>query len=211
MTANYTDTDLQEEVAKHIGDTSLTYAAPYFAAALIVQVVKDTFREFSRSFPFKQREAVLTAAETKEVDISALEDWLRIDMVEYRVDRQPRSFCNHWHIRDGFILLDVPWLPIADETVYLYLDKLQRAETLEQAHVEIFIKLAAARVMLTHAIGKTDTVTRGRRVVSNYRALGQEKLVEVKADIRLLGRNKIRKEYHAGDFVDRSESYIRIS
>ena len=215
MSINYTDTELKEEVAKSLGDTALAYVT--FEEDLIIQVVKECLREFSRYHPYLVRESLLTTAETKEVDISTLDDVVRVDYAEYRVNQYPREFRNVINRRHDFITLDVDWLPSADETVYLYCKKLQSAATLEQAHLELFARLAGARVILAQPLAKTageghvDAVNKGKNVVYNYRALGQEKLDEVKKDIRMAGaKPNQRKGYSAGGITDSSESYLKV-
>lgn len=211
MTINYTDSELKEEVAKSLGDTGLAYGT--FASALIIQVVKESLSEFSRYHPYKVRESLLTTAETREVDISTLDDVIHVDYAEYRVNRNPREFRNIINRRNGFITLDVDWLPSADETVYLYCKKLQSAATLEQAHLELFVRLAAARVILIQPLAKphVDAVNKGKNVVYDYRALGQEKLTEVLKDIRMAGvKPNQRKGYSAGGITDSSESYLKV-
>lgn len=211
MTVNFTDLDLKEFVAKSLGDTGLAYGT--FSLALIGHKVKEVLREFSRYVPYKVRHSVLTKAETREVDISAIDNLLHVDYAEYRVNQIDREFRNVIYRRHGFITIDVEWTPAADETVYLYCRKLQTAEVLEEAHLELFTRLCAARVMIAQPVAKPhiNAINKGgRRVVSEYRILGQDQLREVIFELEGLEPPNMKKYHSAGRPVVISESYIQV-
>ena len=208
MTIAYTDVDLKEEVAKELGDTGLAYGT--FANALITQKVKEALREFSRYVPYKVRHSALTKAETKEVDISSIDNILHVDYAEFHVNQIEREFRDVIYRRHGFITLDINWTPDDDETVYLYCRKLRTADVLEEAHLELFTRLCAARVMLTHVLSKVDAVTKGSSVVVGYRVLGQEKLREVLDELESLEPPNQKRYRSAGRSPEQSESYIQL-
>jgi len=168
MTINYTDTELKQEIAKSLGDTALAYTT--FSEALIEQVVKECLREFSRYYPYLVRESLLTTADTKEVDIGTLDDVLHIDYAEYYVNKNPKQLRNVINRRNGFITLDIDWLPSGADAVYLYCKKLQSAATLQEAHLELFARLGAARCLITASntelIQAKADMTTGRALIN---------------------------------------------
>lgn len=236
MTVNYTDLDLKQFVAKSLGDTGLAYGT--YTLALIGQRVKDALIEFSRYIPYKVRHSAVTKAETKEVDISTIENLIHVDYAEFHVNQIDREFRNVIYRRHGFITLDITWTPADDETVYLYCKKLQTAEVLDVNNLDLFTKLCGARVIIASAEKeltqtKTDmgtgralinTVPKGRNVAGNYLRYGQGEQMLARERL-LMGQNKLRevifelegedppnqKKYHsAGLQVGQSESYIQI-
>lgn len=94
---------------------------------------------------------ILTAANSKEIDISNIKDLIRVRTnrgVEYKTGQNTKQFRNHSRFAD-VLTMDIAFLPSANETVWLYCLKkhtlTDNTSTLRSEHETILIQGVAAR------------------------------------------------------------------
>ncbi len=65
-----------------------------FSDAFLTLRIPEALQEFSRFTPFKVRETLATTDDSKELDITAIENLLWVDDLEYKTGKTPRQWVN---------------------------------------------------------------------------------------------------------------------
>ena len=98
--------------------------------------------------------AIVTTADSKEIDISEINDLIRLRKnkgVEYRTGKNPKQFRNWTRFAD-VLTMDINFLPSADEAVHLYCLKkhtlTDNTSTLRSEHETVLIQGVTARAAI---------------------------------------------------------------
>lgn len=87
--------------------------------------------------------AIVTTADSKEIDISEITNLIRVFKVEYRTARNPKQFRNFTLFGDTLTMV-INFLPSADEAVHLYCHKkhtlTNATSTLKPDHEDVLIQ-----------------------------------------------------------------------
>lgn len=95
------------------------------------RLIQLTLREVEQRIPYEIKKttlddtsstAIVTTADSKEIDISEITDLIRVEKVEYRTAKNPKQFRNFTRFAD-ILTMEINFLPSADEAVYLYCHK----------------------------------------------------------------------------------------
>lgn len=118
--------------------------------------------EISECSPYEVKETLTTTADSRELDISSIEDLLSIDEVEYLVGEFPKQMRN-CSIFGDTLTIETSLTPAADEDVYLYCKKLHQltesSSTLKPQHERVLIlgvtgkaAIAKARTLINKVV-----------------------------------------------------------
>jgi hypothetical protein len=123
-----------------------------FSDAQLAAYIEDCLREISEYVPYEKKETLTTTANSKELDISAIEDLLGVDKIEFRTANEPPDYRN-CSIFGSTLRMEIDFLPSADEDVYLYCHKLHslsdEASTLSPQIETLLLKGAVAKAALS--------------------------------------------------------------
>ena len=95
------------------------------------RLIQLTLREVELKIPYEVKKttlddssstAIVTTADSKEIDISEITDLIRVFAVEYRTGKTPKQFRNFTRFAD-ILTMVINFLPSADEAVHLYCHK----------------------------------------------------------------------------------------
>ena len=95
--------------------------------------------------------AIVTTADSKEIDISEITNLIRVYKVEYRTGKNPKQFRNFTRFADVLTMV-INFLPSAGEAVHLYCHKkhtiTDAASTLRSEHETVLIQGVTARAAM---------------------------------------------------------------
>ena len=115
--------------------------------------IGDCLAEISERSPYVVKETLQTTANSRELDISSIEDLLEIDRLEYKTGSNPRDNRNFIEIDADTIEIDTTLTPAAAEDVYVYCRKLHQlsesASTLKPQLERVLIDGSVAKVALS--------------------------------------------------------------
>lgn len=127
------------------------------------RLIRLTLDEIEQKMPYEEKvttlddgssTAIVTTADSKEIDISQINDLIRIRRdkgVEYRVGKNPKQFRNWIRFAD-VLTMEINFLPSADEAVYLYCLKkhtlTDNTSTLRDEHETVLIQGVTARAAM---------------------------------------------------------------
>ena len=86
-------------------------------------------RDVSLVSPYEVRETVTTVANTRDISIASITDYITIVKAEYYVDKTPKQF-RDVEVFGTTLTLDIDWTPSGSESVYLYCAKMHAVEEL---------------------------------------------------------------------------------
>ena len=86
--------------------------------------IAECLVEISERRPSLVKETLTTTANSRELDISSIEDLLEIDRLEYKTEQDPRDYRNFNQIDNDTIEIDTTLTPAENEDVFLYCHKL---------------------------------------------------------------------------------------
>lgn len=82
--------------------------------------ILDIVSEISSVVPRERKSTLTTTADSKDLSLSTLTDWLRIYRIEYKVGNAPPNYRN-FHIWGDTLTMDIDAAPSADdESVYVW-------------------------------------------------------------------------------------------
>ena len=139
-----------------------------FTDAFLTLRIAECLQEFSRYCPFIVREILATTDDSKELDISFIENLLWIDSLEYKVDQDDREWRNFIEHYRNTVSMDIDFDP-ADEDSGIDTDEaLDTSETDVDCDADATTAIPAGTIiridnelMFVTATGTTLTVVRG--------------------------------------------------
>jgi len=84
--------------------------------------INDCLAEIAEYKPYEVKETLTTTADSRELDLSVIDDLVEVKKVEYPVDEQPRQFRN-FSVWGDILRMALDRAPGAGESVYLYCAK----------------------------------------------------------------------------------------
>ena len=122
------------------------------------RLIRLTLDEIEQKMPYEVKAtalddatAIVTTANSKELDISGIANVIRVFAVEYRTGKTPKQFRNFTRFAD-ILTMVINFLPSASETVYLYLHKkhtlTDATSTLRDKHETVLIQGVTARAAM---------------------------------------------------------------
>ena len=84
--------------------------------------INDCLAEIAEYKPYEVKETLTTTANSRELDLSVIDDLVEVKKVEYPVDEQPRQFRN-FSVWGDILRMALDSAPEAGESVYLYCAK----------------------------------------------------------------------------------------
>lgn len=115
-------TALRDRIEAKVWDASNAI----WSTTLIDAVMYDSLKEFSRYIPTIDREILATVAESFDLDVSGILDYLFTNYAEITVDQIPEQKRSVEDRQDGIVRLELDSYRSADTVVYLYVAKPQR-------------------------------------------------------------------------------------
>ena len=155
--------------------------------------------EISETKPYEVKETLTTTASSKDIDISSITDLLEVDKVEFRVDKNPRQFRN-CSIFGDTLTMDVGFLPLADETVYLFCHKVHQlsdsTSTLNPALERLLTIGVTAQAAIAKAQKYIDKVNIGGVTTpTQMHAWGINRLAIYQREVRRIAKVKSNIQY----------------
>ena len=198
--------------------------------------IADCLVEISERRPYEVKETLTTTANSKELDISSIEDLLEVDKVEYKTGQDPPDYRNH-SVFGNTLTLDIDFNPSAGENVYLYCHKLHQltesSSTLSPQIEKLLVDGAVAKAALSwiNQVRK-QTAEAIARIADIHTAIGKmtsettgiEQAIKDLAAGRTLGFNKVyvggrplddyanfatRELGNANSYLSQSQGYLR--
>jgi len=162
-------------------------------------IIDDVLGEVSDYSPYQTKETLTTTANSKDIDVSTITDLLRIDKLEYEVDKSPKSFRN-FTLWGNTLTMNVDTAPASTVSVYLYCEKLhsltEGASTLDAREERIAVLGTVAKAAINKAQEQINAVNVGGvNVPSQLQAWGQAKLALYRAELLKLRKPKMSQEY----------------
>lgn len=87
--------------------------------------IDDCLVEISLSKPYEVKETLTTTANSKELDISSIENLLEVEKIEFRTGQDPLDYRN-CSVFGNILTMDIDFNPSASEDVYLYCHKVHQ-------------------------------------------------------------------------------------
>lgn len=139
-----------------------------FSDAFLTIRIAEGLQEFSRYCPFIVKETLATTEDSKELDISFIENLLWIDSLEYRVDKKKREWRNFIEHYNKMVSMDIDFYPADTDSGIDTDEVLDASETgvdcdadaTDDIPVGTIIKIENELMFVT-ATGTTLTVVRG--------------------------------------------------
>jgi len=139
-----------------------------FTDAILTLRLAEALPDFSRFSPFKGRETLYTTEDSKELDLSHLENLLWVDALEYRIDkdeREWREFTEHYH---NNLSMEIDFYPVDEDSGIDTDEALDTSETGVDCDADATTAIPVGTViridnelMYVTATGTTLTVVRG--------------------------------------------------
>lgn len=161
--------------------------------------IRDCLGEISERWPYGTKETLTTTADSKELDISSIEDLLYVDEVEYRVGYNPQRSRN-FSIWGDTLTLDTSFYPEADEDVYLYCAKLhsltESSSTLKPQLERVLVLGVSARAAQAKARTYINKVNvGGGKTAADLQAWGVNQLALYRQELMRISKPRIFREH----------------
>jgi hypothetical protein len=137
-------------------------------------------RELSLAIPLEAKTSLITTAESRDLDVSALSDLVAVEAVEYPVDRYPPNYVP-FSLWAATLTLLVDDVPLAAQPVNVYYGKMHTLDASSSTippHLEELVATGAASyAALEWASFATNRINvGGEDVWRQYLTWGQERL-----------------------------------
>ena len=151
--------DIQDELGGNTTD---------FTDAILTKKIAEGVLELSRYCPFIVREILATTEDSKELDISFIENLLWIDSLEYRVGKDPRRWRNFTEHYRHTVSMEIDFWPDDEDSGIDTDEALDASETDVDCDADATTDIPAGTIiridnelMFVTATGTTLTVVRG--------------------------------------------------
>jgi len=142
---------IREIVRQVLRDEILQGTAPDFDDDEISVIINETVSELSIYAPREVKETI-TAAASKDQDISTITDLIKVLYAEYTVDQSPKNIRNV-SVFGETLTLDTSTTPAAGESIYLYCHKyhtLGDSSTLTAEQERVLVDGVVAKLILNY-------------------------------------------------------------
>ncbi|MBA7473850.1 hypothetical protein ES707_09195 [subsurface metagenome] len=112
-------------VRQFISDEFVSGAEYDFEEDELDLYISDTLSEISERRPYEVKETLKTTADSKELDISSIDDLFDIPKIEFRTSEDPPAYRN-CSIFGNTLTMAIDFKPLASENVYLYCHKVHQ-------------------------------------------------------------------------------------
>jgi len=119
--------------------------------------IQDCLVEISELRPYEAKETLKTTADSKEIDISAIEGLLDVPKVEYPVGEEPPEYRN-CSIFGDTLRIDIDSAPSAIEDVYLYCHKVHEVTETSSSLRPDLERVLVMGAMAKVALGWVNTI-----------------------------------------------------
>ena len=126
-------------------------------------ILGDVLVEVSNVSPYMVKEELTTVANTRDIDISAIDDLLEVELVEYPVDQVPPKYRNFSQRENGKLTVDYAYNLPGSEGIYLYCNKLHSVGTTSST-----LNVKEERVLILGAVAKAASqwINRTRELIN---------------------------------------------
>ena len=126
-------------------------------------ILGDVLVEVSNVSPYMVKEELTTVANTRDIDISAIDDLLEVELVEYPVDQVPPKYRNFSQRENGKLTVDYAYNLPGSEDIYLYCNKLHSVGTTSST-----LNVKEERVLILGAVAKAASqwINRTRELIN---------------------------------------------
>jgi len=126
--------------------------------------IADCLVEMASYSAYQVKETLTTTADSRELDLSEIDDLLKVREVEYPVDEQPRTF-RQFSVWGDTLRMELDSAPSGEENVYLYCDKYHTLSdtqsTLNPELERILVLGTSGKAAITKAQPKINAVNVG--------------------------------------------------
>jgi len=165
--------------------------------------IQNCLDEISEYSPRIVKETLATTEDSKDLDISDIEDLLHVERLEYEVDEDPKQYRNFSIMGDTLTMVIDTAPSEDDEDVYLYCAKphllTEATSTLKLQHERRLILGVLAKATIAIARKHINTVNvGGGRTAKDMESWGLSKLAEYRAELDRIAEDKTYIEYPKG-------------
>lgn len=126
--------------------------------------IDDCLAEIAEYKPYQVKETLTTTADSRELDLSEIDDLVEVKKVEYPVDEQPRSFRN-FSVWGNTLRMELDSAPGSGESVYIYCAKYHTlsdtVSTLNPTLERILVLGVSGRAAVAKARTQINAVNKG--------------------------------------------------
>jgi len=161
--------------------------------------INDCLAEIAEYKPYEVKETLTTTADSRELDLSVIDDLVEVKKVEYPVDEQPRQFRN-FSVWGDILRMALDSAPGAGESVYLYCAKYHSlsdtVSTLNPTLERILVLGVSGRAAVAKARAQINAVNiGGAGVASNMQNWGLAQLALYRGGLNSLIIPEMSEEY----------------
>jgi len=165
--------------------------------------IRDCLQEISEKSPYKNIETLTTTADSRDLDISDIENLMWIYKLEYPTGSDPRDYRNFIEIDSETIEIDTTSSPAADENVYVYCAKshelTEESSTLRPQHERLLVQGVSGRAAVAKSRKLIDSINvGGAGTPSAMQAWGLNQLALFKEGLAGLKERRVNREYPTG-------------
>jgi hypothetical protein len=171
--------------------------------ATLERHIQRAVAEYSLLRPFEQKTTLSTTAGSRELDVSGLANLVRVEVVEYPVDQDPRRYVQ-WSLWADTLEMLIPETPDGSEDVAVYWTALHEVDSsgssVPAQHDGLILTGAAGYAATEWASYATNRANvSGPTAVRDYGAWGEERLAEFREKLRRLRRLRSSRLYTPAD------------
>ena len=171
--------EILNEVREYLRDEFKSGVDLTWEADELKRHVGRCLREVSLVSPYEVKETVTTVADTRDISIATITDYMWIIKAEYYVDKIPKQF-REVEIFGTTLTLDIDWTPSGGESVYLYCAKmhqlLEGSSTLKPHEEHVLIEGVQAYAAISKARSLVNKANISRAAVAEMLAWGRSQL-----------------------------------
>jgi len=154
--------------------------------------IAHALSDFSEAIPVQQKATIATVADSREIDISAVTDRIRVDAVEYPINHFPHRYQRYSLWSDIVTILgdEIP----DGSNCYIYYSKLHTLDastsTIPARHEDLVTIGACGYAAIEWAAYSVNRVNVGGKFTpADFIAWGKERLYQFKAELKRLSQN----------------------